>query len=283
MQPSTFAQYDHRDRAGIDVYLRQIGETPLLSAGEELRLARLAQAGDAGARDHIIRANLRLVVSIAKKYRHSGVDINDLIQEGNIGLLIAIDKFNPALGHRFTTYATWWVRQAITRSIADKARLIRLPVHLAERIASVRRVQASAGEHAPSVADIALALGLDERQVEIALANIATPISLDEPLDDEPGASELVEVVPDPIESVEQQACARLLAEDLAAALAQLGERERVVLTLRYGLDGGKPRTLEVVGREFGITRERARQIEAEALRKLRHPSVGAALRGWLK
>ena len=284
MQSTTYATYESRERSRTDDYLGQISATALLSAEEEQRVARAARAGDAEAREHLVRANLRLVVSIAKKYRHSGVDMDDLIQDGNTGLLTAIDTFDPDDGHCFSTYAPWWLRQAISRSVADKARLIRIPVHLVERIARVRRYLASQdGARAPNAAQIAAALGLTERQVEAALGNIDTPISLDYPLGPDWDDGEFGDHVADQAADVEGEAHAQLMTAELRQALTQLCERDRVVLTLRFGLDGNGPRTLEAVGATLGVTRERIRQIESKALQQLRHPSVGGKLRGWLK
>lgn len=283
MQSSTFATYVSDEPTYTDRYLNQISAVALLSADEEQRLARLARCGDAAAREQLICANLRLVVSIAKKYRQSGVAMDDLIQYGNLGLLTAVTKYDPERGTRFTTMATWWVRQSIVRHIADESRTIRLPVHMADRIRAVRRFLASHDGPAPSAAQIATALEMTVKQVETVLTSDRAPVSLDYPLGDDWDASEYGEFVPDPAADVATRVDERVMREQVAAVLGRLGERERLILTLRYGLDGGESHTLEAIGQKIGITRERVRQLEAEALQTLRHPSVGGKLRGWLR
>lgn len=270
----------------MNAYLYEISRTPLLSEAEERALCARAAAGDTNARDALIQANLRLVVHIAKKYFKRGLPPLDLVQEGNIGLMRAVEKFDYTRGTRFTTYATHWVRQAITRAIADKASLIRLPVHVSETTTRVRRLMAAAGgmEHQPSAADLALAMGMSEWRVSRAMTAPTADISLNKRSEHADGTSdELGDLIAAPEPSVEDVAAAALLGQDIAQALAKLTERERTILILRYGLDGSEPRTLEETGRHFGITRERARQIEAEALRRLRHPSCGGALRAYLR
>ena len=266
------------DPDGLGGYLEQIGYTPLLTLDEERQLARRIADGDEEARQQFLQANLRLVVSIAKKYTRRGMEMDDLIQEGNIGLIRALDKFDIEKGHKFSTYATWWIRQAVTRAICDRGRTIRLPVHMVERVATVRRFLADCGPERPTVADIALALDMDERQVLAALSASEVSISLNERIGLDKDSDELIDHVAADELGVDEQAAAAELREQLLAALCALPERERAILTLRYGLDGQGPRTLEVVGQAFGLTRERARQIEARALQTLRHPSIGKGL-----
>ncbi len=297
----------------VQLYLREIGTVSLLSANDEVRLAQemqraqevaaiLAHTGilpwnerigfereivvGADARRQLIQANLRLVVSIAKKYINGPLSLMDLVQEGNIGLMRAVEKFDPSRGHRFSTYATWWIRQAITRALADQSRLIRLPVHMSDSINQLRRVsrrleQSLARE--PSVEELADASGLTIRKVRQLLQASALPISLEQPLSGDYEGM-IGDVIPSesPDEPLEITA-KHMLERDMTYALEQLPERERHVLQLRYGLMDGRRRTLEEVGTVFGITRERTRQIEADALRHLREPGVGAQLQSYLE
>ncbi len=297
----------------VQMYLREIGQVSLLSAADEGALAqdiargvharerlvaqpprawneRIALERDVArgdeARHRLIQANLRLVVSIAKKYIGSPLSFMDLVQEGNIGLMRAVEKFDYSRGHRFSTYATWWIRQAISRAIAEQSRLIRLPVHLSESIGQLRRVTRQleqALEREPTPDEVAKALGISARKVHRLLQAAAQPISLEQPLgsDGEGHVGELLadEESDEPIEIAAQ----RMLQEELMGALMALPERERRILQLRYGLEDGRRHTLEEVGVAFGITRERTRQIEAEALRHLRAPGVGARLHGYLE
>jgi RNA polymerase primary sigma factor len=297
----------------VQTYLREIGQVSLLTAADEVALAqdilsglearqalqtidtpslrerigleRAIAQGDE-ARRKLIQSNLRLVVSIAKKYHGGPLSFMDLVQEGNIGLMRAVEKFDYTRGNRFSTYATWWIRQAVTRAIAEQGRLIRLPVHLSDAIGQLRRVMhqlEQALERTPTSEEIAEALGISARKVDRLLQAAAQPISLEQPLGDE-GEGHLSDHLADDEASAPVEIAAqRMLQQDLSRALMELPERERAILQLRYGLTDGRRRTLEEVGVTFGITRERTRQIEAEALRHLRSPSVGARLQAYLE
>ena len=297
----------------VQHYLQEIGRVSLLSAAEEVELAERMERGKAAtvrlasaevlsgqlrtalradvfsghdARRHLIQANLRLVVSIAKKYVGRGLALLDLIQEGNIGLMRAVEKFDYHKGNRFSTYATWWIRQAVTRSIAEQGRTIRLPVHMSESVGQVKRAAerlAQALERQPTAEEIATALGQPLDRVERVLEAARRPVSLETPVgeDGEHTLGDFLQddELPTPADFASQQ----LLRQDLAAALQHLSERERRIIDLRYGLADGQRRTLEEVGKVLGMTRERARQIEAEALRRLRAPDVGQHLRDYLE
>jgi len=306
------------DAAGVAVgdsvrlYLQEIGETDLLTMAEEVWLAKRMERGklaearlaDASlsaddrlsievdiidadrARAHLIQANLRLVVSVAKKYVGRGLSFLDLIQEGNIGLMKATDKFDYARGYKFSTYATWWIRQAITRAISDQSRTIRLPVHVGETINRVRKTSHRLQqilEREPTQEEIARAMDITDDKVRQVLDVARHPVSLEAPVGTEGDAflGDFIEddSMPPPLELASQQ----LLKAQICEALNKLTERERKIIVLRFGLEDGKFRTLEEVGREFGITRERIRQIEAKALRKLRHPTYSRKLRGYLE
>ena len=256
-----------------------------LPAAERKQLESLKLDGEA-ARDHLIQANLRLVVSVAKRYVGRGMSFLDLIQEGNIGLMKATEKFDYKRGFKFSTYATWWIRQAITRAISDQSRTIRLPVHVGETINRVRKIAHRLQqilEREPTEDEVGRALDLSTERVRQILDHSRTPISLESPVGSEGDAflSDFIEddKLPLPIDLAAHQ----LMKEQIAEALAKLAERERKIIELRFGLSDGKYRTLEEVGREFGITRERIRQIEAKALRKLRHPSYSRRLRGYIE
>ncbi len=270
----------------VKAYLKEIGQVPLLSAKEEQTLARAARAGDADARRRLSEANLRLVVSVAKRYAGRGLPFLDLIQEGNLGLMKAAEKFEPDRGFKFSTYATWWIRQSITRAIADQGRTIRIPVHLVEHI---NRVRKTAGEllrkngREPTAEEIAVRLEMEPDRVRELLQLAQEPVSLETPVGEEEDAH-LEDFIQDEEAGVPvDEAGRQLLRRELMSVLKSLTPREERVITLRFGLDDGRPRTLEELGKEFNVTRERIRQIEAKALRKLRHPSRAKRLRDYLE
>jgi len=296
----------------VRMYLQEIGQVPLLTAEQEVTLAKAMESGDlaqervdreeytsarerieleraihAGieARQHLIQANLRLVVSIAKKYTSYGLTMMDLVQEGNIGLMRAVEKFDYTKGHKFSTYATWWIRQAITRAIADQSRTIRLPVHMGEAISQVKRTShklQQSMQREPTPEEIAEAMGISAGKVRRTLEASMHPLSLEMPVGQE-GEGRMGDFIEDDrISTPSEAAAASMLREQIEEVLQKLPERERKIIQLRYGLKDGRYRTLEEVGVEFGITRERIRQIEAVALRKLRHPHLGKKLRGYL-
>lgn len=268
----------------VKAYLKEIGQVPLLSAEEEQTLARAARAGDADARRRLSEANLRLVVSVAKRYAGRGLPFLDLIQEGNLGLMKAAEKFEPDRGFKFSTYATWWIRQSITRAIADQGRTIRIPVHLVEHI---NRVRKTAGEllrkngREPTAEEIAVRLEMEPDRVRELLQLAQEPVSLETPVGEEEDAH-LEDFIQDEEAGIPvDEAGRQLLRRELMSVLKSLTPREERVITLRFGLDDGRPRTLEELGKEFNVTRERIRQIEAKALRKLRHPSRAKRLRDY--
>lgn len=270
----------------VKAYLKEIGQVPLLSAEEEQTLARAARAGDADARRRLSEANLRLVVSVAKRYAGRGLPFLDLIQEGNLGLIKAAEKFEPDRGFKFSTYATWWIRQSITRAIADQGRTIRIPVHLVEHI---NRVRKTAGEllrkngREPTAEEIAVRLEMEPDRVRELLQLAQEPVSLETPVGEEEDAH-LEDFIQDEEAGIPvDEAGRQLLRRELMSVLKSLTPREERVITLRFGLDDGRPRTLEELGKEFNVTRERIRQIEAKALRKLRHPSRAKRLRDYLE
>lgn len=269
----------------VKMYLKDIGKVPLLSGEEEARLAQLMQEGDEDAKQKLSEANLRLVVSIAKRYVGRGMQFLDLIQEGNLGLMKAVDKFDYTKGFKFSTYATWWIRQAITRAIADQARTIRIPVHMVETINRQVRVSRSLLQQLgrePTPEEIANEMGVSEEKV-IEIQKIAQdPVSLETPIGEEED-SHLVDFIEDDKTVAPSDVAAyAVLKEQMLSVLHKLTPREEMVLRLRYGIDDGRPRTLEEVGKEFNVTRERIRQIEAKALRKLRHPSKKKKLEDFL-
>ena len=270
----------------VKAYLKEIGQVPLLSAEEEQTLARAARAGDADARRRLSEANLRLVVSVAKRYAGRGLPFLDLIQEGNLGLMKAAEKFEPDRGFKFSTYATWWIRQSITRAIADQGRTIRIPVHLVEHI---NRVRKTAGEllrkngREPTAEEIAVRLEMEPDRVRELLQLAQEPVSLETPVGEEEDAH-LEDFIQDEEAGIPvDEAGRQLLRRELMSVLKSLTPREERVITLRFGLDDGRPRTLEELGKEFNVTRERIRQIEAKAIRKLRHPSRAKRLRDYLE
>ena len=270
----------------VKTYLKEIGRVPLLSAEEEAALAHAAKAGDAEARRRLSEANLRLVVSVAKRYAGRGLPFLDLIQEGNLGLMKAAEKFEPERGFKFSTYATWWIRQSITRAIADQGRTIRIPVHLVE---SINRVKKTAGEllrkngREPTAEEIAVQLELEPDRVRELLQLAQDPISLETPVGEEEDAHLEDFIQDEEVGAPADEAGRQLLRRELLSVLKSLTPREERVITLRFGLEDGRSRTLEELGREFNVTRERVRQIEAKALRKLRHPSRAKRLRDYLE
>lgn len=270
----------------VRMYLKEIGKVPLLTADEEIELAKRIEAGDEGAKKKLAEANLRLVVSIAKRYVGRGMQFLDLIQEGNLGLIKAVEKFDYRKGYKFSTYATWWIRQAITRAIADQARTIRIPVHMVETINKLSRVQRqllqeNGREATPE--EIAKEMNISVAKVRDIMKIAQEPVSLETPIGEEED-SHLGDFIPDTEMMVPPDAAAySLLKEQLNEVLGTLTDREQQVLRLRFGLDDGRARTLEEVGSQFGVTRERIRQIEAKALRKLRQPSRSKKLRDFIE
>jgi len=269
----------------VRMYLKEIGKVPLLSAEEEIELAKKMETGDLEAKQRLAEANLRLVVSIAKRYVGRGMLFLDLIQEGNLGLIKAVEKFDYRKGYKFSTYATWWIRQAITRAIADQARTIRIPVHMVETINKLIRVSRQLLQELgrePTPEEIAEQMNMPVERVREILKISQEPVSLETPIGEEED-SHLGDFIQDDNVPVPADAAAfTLLKEQLVDVLSTLTEREQKVLRLRFGLDDGRARTLEEVGKEFNVTRERIRQIEAKALRKLRHPSRSRKLKDYL-
>ena len=269
----------------VKVYLKEIGRVPLLSPEEEIELAIRINSGDEAAKKRLSESNLRLVVSIAKRYVGRGMQFLDLIQEGNLGLIKAVEKFDYTKGFKFSTYATWWIRQAITRAIADQARTIRIPVHMVETINKVKKVSSQLlhkNGHEPVAEEIAAELDMPVDKVREIMRVAQEPVSLETPIGEEED-SHLGDFIQDEDAPAPADAASHtLLKEQLGDVLSTLTAREEKVLRLRFGLEDGRPRTLEEVGKEFDVTRERIRQIEAKALRKLRHPSRSSQLRDFL-
>ncbi len=270
----------------VRMYFKEIGKVPLLSAEEERELAIRIEQGDEEAKKKLCESNLRLVVSIARRYLNRGLSFLDLIQEGNLGLIKAVEKFDYTKGYKFSTYATWWIRQAITRSIADQARTIRIPVHMVETINKLIRISRQLLQEygrEPTSEEIAKEMGISVDKVREIKKISQDPVSLETPIGEEED-SHLGDFIPDEdIPSPVDAAAYSMLQKQLREVLDTLSEREKKVLILRFGLDDGRPRTLEEVGKEFNVTRERIRQIEAKALRKLRHPSRSKKLRDYLE
>lgn len=270
----------------VQLYLRAIGRIKLLNAKEEIELARRVKLGDKQAKKRLVQANLRLVVSVAKKYQNRGLPFLDLIQEGNLGLIRAAEKFDPERGYKFSTYATWWIRQGVTRALADKARTIRVPVHMVETINSLRKVTRKLSQEygrRPTIEELAKALGVSVSKIQTVLAANRSPLSLDTRYGEDEDNS-LAEIVEDesttpPDQSIETS----LMSSDIRQALSALTPRERDVLILRFGLNDGQPKTLEQVGKLVGITRERTRQIELKALRALRQSKQYDWLKDYLE
>ncbi|MCD8157991.1 MAG: RNA polymerase sigma factor RpoD [Clostridiales bacterium] len=269
----------------VRMYLKEIGKVPLLSAAEEVELAKRMEAGDERAKQRLAEANLRLVVSIAKKYVGRGMQFLDLVQEGNLGLIKAVEKFDYRKGYKFSTYATWWIRQAITRAIADQARTIRIPVHMVETINKLIRVSRQLLQEygrEPTDEELAVNMQMPEDKVREIRRIAQEPVSLETPIGEEED-SHLGDFIPDEdIPAPADAAAFTLLKEQLLEVLETLTEREKNVLCLRFGLIDGRARTLEEVGQQFQVTRERIRQIEAKALRKLRHPSRSKKLKDFI-
>lgn len=269
----------------VKMYLKDIGRVPLLSGEEEIDLARRMQEGDEAAKQRLSEANLRLVVSIAKRYVGRGMLFLDLIQEGNLGLMKAVEKFDYQKGFKFSTYATWWIRQSITRAIADQARTIRIPVHMVEtinRLTRVSRMLLQENGREPTPEEIATAMDIEVARVREIQKIAQDPVSLETPIGEEEDSHLGDFIEDDKTQTPSDSVSFIMLKEQLLGVLDTLTPREEKVLRLRYGIDDGKPRTLEEVGKEFNVTRERIRQIEAKALRKLRHPSRSKKLKDFL-
>ena len=269
----------------VRMYLKEIGKMPLLTAEREQEIAKRMAQGDSTAKDELIESNLRLVVSVAKKYMNRGLSLLDLIQEGNIGLIKAVDKFDYELGYKFSTYATWWIRQAISRAIADQARTIRIPVHMVETINKLNRVQRQLIQELgrePDSAELAKRMEMSEEKIREIQKISQDPISIDKPVGEEEDSHVGDFIASDETAAPDEVVARELLKEELSEILSTLGDREAKVLRRRFGLDDGRQRTLEEVGKEFGVTRERIRQIEAKAIRKLRHPSRSKKLKDYV-
>ena len=270
----------------VKMYLREIGRVPLLNAKQEIELARRIKEGDINAKRKLVRHNLRLVVSIAKKYINRGLPFLDLIQEGNLGLIRAAEKFDPERGYKFSTYATWWVRQGITRSLSDKSRTIRVPVHMVETINKFKKVARRLGQlfdRRPTEEELAEVMEVSTQKIKEIVAAMRTPVSLEAPINNEEDGK-LEDFIADSSDNVHPELAAtdQLLSSDILKVLETLTPKEKAVVQLRFGIDSGQERTLEEVGRLLGITRERVRQLEFRALKKLRHPERAVKLRDYL-
>lgn len=271
----------------VKMYLREIGRVPLLNAKQEIELARRIKEGDITAKRKLVRHNLRLVVSIAKKYINRGLPFLDLIQEGNLGLIRAAEKFDPERGYKFSTYATWWVRQGITRSLSDKSRTIRVPVHMVETINKFKKIARKLGQELnrrPTEEELAEVMEVPIAKIKEIVAAMRTPVSLESPINNEDDGK-LEDFIADPNQGVKPEinATENLLADDILRVLDTLTQKEKAVIQLRFGIDSGQERTLEEVGRMLRITRERVRQLEFRALKKLRHPDRAAKLKDYLE
>lgn len=268
----------------VRIYLREIGKTPILNQKKELELARKAKNGNTIAKQELVRHNLRLVVSIAKKYLNRGLSFLDLIQEGNLGLIKAVEKFDPERGYKFSTYATWWIRQAITRSLSDKSRTIRLPVHMVELLSKLKKAMIKLSDKSgqiPTEEDIAREIDIDVAKVKEIIAIMETPISLNSPVNSEEEGNLEDFISDDNGFTPEQKANGAMLGININQALKCLTLKEAAVIRLRFGLDCGHQRTLEEVGKMLGVTRERVRQLEFRALKKLRQPGACESLRDY--
>ncbi len=271
----------------VKMYLREIGRVPLLNAKQEIELARRIKEDDITAKRKLVRHNLRLVVSIAKKYVNRGLPFLDLIQEGNLGLIRAAEKFDPERGYKFSTYATWWVRQGITRSLSDKSRTIRVPVHMVETINKFKKIARKLGQELnrrPTEEELATVMEVPVAKVKEIVSAMRTPVSLESPINNEDDGK-LEDFIADPNQTIrpENSATEQLLADDILRVLDTLTQKEKAVIQLRYGIDSGQERTLEEVGRILRITRERVRQLEFRALKKLRHPERAIKLKDYLE
>lgn len=270
----------------VKMYLREIGRVPLLNAKQEIELARRIKENDIKAKRKLVRHNLRLVVSIAKKYINRGLPFLDLIQEGNLGLIRAAEKFDPERGYKFSTYATWWVRQGITRSLSDKSRTIRVPVHMVETINKFKKIARKLGQELnrrPTEEELAEVMDVPVTKIKEIVAAMRTPVSLESPINNEDDGK-LEDFIADPNQSKKPESAAteQLLADDIVRVLDTLTQKEKAVIQLRFGIDSGQERTLEEVGRLLRITRERVRQLEFRALKKLRHPERAVKLKDYL-
>jgi len=270
----------------VKMYLREIGRVPLLNAKQEIELARRIKKNDLNAKRKLVRHNLRLVVSIAKKYINRGLPFLDLIQEGNLGLIRAAEKFDPERGYKFSTYATWWVRQGITRSLSDKSRTIRVPVHMVETINKFKKIARKLGQELnrrPTEEELSEVMEVPTAKIKEIVAAMRTPVSLESPINNEEDGK-LEDFIADPNYSIKPEVSAteQLLADDILKVLDTLTQKEKAVIQLRFGIDSGQERTLEEVGRMLRITRERVRQLEFRALKKLRHPERASKLKDYL-